>query len=73
MKNLLEVLKANKKNIVRGALLLGGTIVTAYIANVTLRTNENEFEVIDSDSEQEEVNEVEVETTEEYGKLKSVK
>lgn len=65
MKNLFEIVKTNKKNIVKGALLLGGTIVTAYIANVILRTNEDEFEVFDADLEQEEANEVEVETTEE--------
>lgn len=65
MKNLFEVVKANKKNIVRGALLVGGTIVAAFITNVTLRTDEDEYEVFDADLEQEEVNEVEVETTEE--------
>lgn len=63
MKNLFEILKANKKNIVKGALLAGGTIVTAFIVGATLKADENEYEVFDA--EQEEVNEVEVETTEE--------
>ena len=65
MKNLFEVVKANKKNIVRGALLVGGTIVAAVIANATLKADEDEYEVFDADLEQEEVNEVEVETSEE--------
>ncbi len=65
MKNLFEVVKANKKNIVRGALLVGGTIVAAVITNATLRTDEVEYEVFDADLEQEAVNEVEVETSEE--------
>lgn len=62
---LFEIVKTNKKNIVKGALLLGGTIVAAFIASATLKADEDEFEVFDEDSEQEEVNEVEVETTEE--------
>ncbi len=65
MKTLFEVVKANKKNIVRGALLLGGTIVTAFIAGAALKDDEAEYEMIDADLEQEEVNEVEVETSEE--------
>lgn len=65
MKNLFEVVKSNKKNIVRGALLVGGTIVAAVITNATLRADEVEYEVFDVDLEQEEVNEVEVETSEE--------
>ena len=65
MKNLFEVVKANKKNIVRGALLVGGTIVAAVIANATLKADEDEYEMFDVDLEQEEVNEVEVETSEE--------
>lgn len=64
MKNLFEVVKSNKKNIVRGALLVGGTIVAAVIANATLRADEVEYEVFDADLEPE-VNEVEVETSEE--------
>ena len=63
MKNLFEVVKANKKNIVKGALVLGGIIVAAFIAGATLKADEDEYEVFDS--EQEEVNEVEVETSEE--------
>ncbi len=65
MKNLFEVVKTNKKNIVKGALALGGTIVAAFIASATLKADEDEYEVFDADSEQEEVNEVEVETSEE--------
>lgn len=65
MKNLFEVVKSNKKNIVRGALLVGGSIVAAVIAKATLGADEVEYEVFDADLEQEEVNEVEVETTEE--------
>jgi len=64
MKKLFEVVKANKKNIVRGVLLVGGSIVAAVIVKATLRTDEDEYEVL-FDSEQDEVNEVEVETTEE--------
>jgi hypothetical protein len=64
MKNLFEVVKANKKNIVRGALLLGGTIVTAFIAGAALKADEAEYEMFD-DVDEPEVNEVEVETTEE--------
>ncbi len=63
MKNLFEVVKENKKNIVRGALVLGGTIVAAFIAGATLKNDEAEYEIFDA--EQEEVNEVEVETSEE--------
>ena len=65
MKNLFKVVKANKKNIVRRALLAGGTIVAYVIANATLKADEVEYEVFDADLEQEEVNEVEVETSEE--------
>jgi len=65
MKNLFEIVKSNKKNIVRGALLVGGTIVAAVIANATLKADEDEYEMFDVDLEQEEVNEVEVETSEE--------
>lgn len=65
MKKLFEIVKANKKNIVRGALLVGGTIVAAVIAKATLGADEVEYEVFDADLEQEEVNKVEVETTEE--------
>ena len=65
MKTLFEVVKANKKNIVKGALLLGGTIVTAFIAGAALKADEDEYEMFDADSEQEEVNEVEVEASEE--------
>lgn len=65
MKNLFEVVKTNKKNIVRGALLVGGTIVAAVIANATLRADEVEYEEFDVDLEQEAVNEVEVESSEE--------
>lgn len=64
MKKLFEVVKANKKNIVRGALLVGGTIVAAVIAKATLGADEVEYEVFD-DVYEPEVNEVEVETTEE--------
>lgn len=65
MKNLFEIVKSNKKNIVKGALLVGGTIVAAVIANATLKADEDEYEVFDADLEQEAVNEVEVETSEE--------
>jgi len=65
MKNLFKVVKANKKNIVKRALLAGGTIVAYVIANAMLKTDEVEYEVFDADLEQEEVNEVEVETSEE--------
>ena len=65
MKNLFEILKANKKNIVKGALLAGGTIVTAFIVGATLKADEVEYEVFDADSEQKELKEVEVETSEE--------
>ncbi len=65
MKNLFEVVKANKKNIVRGALALGGTIVAAFIAGAILNNDEAEYEMFDADLEQEAVNEVEVETSEE--------
>lgn len=64
MKKLFEIVKANKKNIVRGALLVGGTIVAAVIAKATLGADEVEYEVFD-DVYEPEVNEVEVETTEE--------
>ncbi len=64
MKNLFEVVKSNKKNIVRGALLAGGTIVAAVIANATLRADEVEYEEFD-DVDEPEVIEVEVETSEE--------
>lgn len=65
MKTLFEIVKANKKNIVKGALLLGGTIVTAFIAGAVLKADEVEYEVFDADSEQEELKEVQVETSEE--------
>ena len=65
MKNLFKVVKTNKKNIVRGALLVGGTIVATVIANATLRADEVECEVFDADLEQEAVNEVEVVASEE--------
>ena len=65
MKNLFEVVKENKKNIVRGALVLGGTIVAAFIAGAILNNDEAEYEMFDADLEQEAVNEVEVETSEE--------
>ena len=65
MKNLFEVVKANKKNLVRGALLVGGTIVAAVIAKATLRADEVEYYVFDADLEQDAVNEVKVETSEE--------
>lgn len=65
MKNLFEIVKSNKKNIVRGALLVGGTIVAAFIVNATLKADEAEYEMFDEDLEQEAVNEVEVETSEE--------
>lgn len=64
MKNLFEVVKTNKKNIVRGALLVGSTIIAAVIANATLRADEVEYEGFD-DVDEPEVNEVEVETSEE--------
>lgn len=65
MKNLFEVVKTNKKNIVRGALLVGGTIVAAIIANATLRADEVEYEVFDGEERPEDTIEVEVETSEE--------
>ena len=65
MKNLFEVVKSNKKNIVRGALLVGGTIVAAVIANATLKADEVEYEVFDGEVGPEETIEVEVETSEE--------
>lgn len=65
MKNLFEVVKTNKKNIVRGALLVGGTIVAAVIANATLRADEVEYEVFDGEERPEDTIEVEVETSEE--------
>lgn len=65
MKNLFEVLNTNKKNIVRGALLVGGTIVAAVIANTTLRADEVEYEVFDGEVGPEEKTEVEVESSEE--------
>lgn len=65
MKNLFEVVKANKKNIVKGALVLGGTIVAAFIAGATLKADEAEYEMFDADLEQEELKEVQVETSEE--------
>lgn len=64
MKKLFEIVKTNKKNIVKGALLLGGTIVAAVIAKATFGSDEDEFEVF-YDVDEPEVNEVEVETTEE--------
>lgn len=65
MKNLFEVVKTNKKNIVRGALLAGGTIVAAVIAKATLRADEVEYEVFDGEERPEDTIEVEVETSEE--------
>ena len=59
MKKIFEVVKANKKNLVRGALLVGGTIVAAVIAKTTLRADEVEvYEVFDADLEQDAVNEL---------------
>lgn len=65
MKNLFEVVKSNKKNIVRGALLVGGTIVAAVIANATLKADEVEYEMFDGEERPEDTIEVEVETSEE--------
>lgn len=65
MKNLFEVVKSNKKNIVRGALLVGGTIVAAVLTNATLRSDEVEYEVFDEEEESEDTVEVEVESSEE--------
>lgn len=65
MKNLFEVVKSNKKNIVRGALLVGGTIVAAVIANTTLKADEVEYEMFDGEERPEDTIEVEVETSEE--------
>ena len=40
MKNLLEVVKENKKTIIKGALIVGGTILAAVIVSNKVRGND---------------------------------
>ena len=65
MKNLFEVVKDNKKAIIRGALLVGGTIATALLANATLLKTEEDDNIIEGNFEPEETIEVEYEVSEE--------
>jgi hypothetical protein len=62
--NLLEFAKANKKRILKGALIVGGSIVGLAIGSKMITTKENdEIETVVEDAEVKDSNEEVVEET----------
>lgn len=57
MKNLFEVVKENKEKVIKGALLVGGTVLGAILANTLSNQEDNnheEYEILFDDTEDDE-------------------
>lgn len=65
MKKIIEVVKNNKENIIKGALLVGGSVLAAVVANAALNTKETELEFLEIEEHVDDLEAVEVEPSEE--------